>query len=220
MPAGKLKLAAKAKPKKKLATVAYVNKAIHKNIENKFHYGTLVTPFASVTSTWIEQAFGLIGRGTEVKRRIGNSITVKSIQLEMVIVGGAVNSVADDARNTIRMVLASWDGDSNTPLGTATWNMDYPIRRTLGPTASNMLKKYYDKYITIPSIGPDDTGYMPGMRKVSFYKYFKKGYKMNFADSTENYPDKRLILSMISDSGVVPNPGVTNGYYVITYEDA
>lgn len=220
MPAGKLKLAAKAKPKKKLATVAYVNKAIHKNIENKFHYGTLVTPFASVTSTWSEQAFGLIGRGTEVNRRIGNSITVKSIQLEMVIVGGAVNSVADDARNTIRMVLASWDGDSNTPLGTATWNMDYPIRRTLGPTASNMLKKYYDKYITIPSIGPDDTGYVAGMRKVSYYKYFKKGYKMNFADATENYPDKRLILSMISDSGVVPNPGVTNGYYVITYEDA
>lgn len=210
----------KGKPKKKLATVAYVNKAIHKNIENKFDYGALATVFTSIGSTWSELPFGLIGRGTEVNKRIGNSITVKSIQLEMVIVGGAVNSVADDARNTIRMVLASWDGDTNQPLGTASWSMDYPIRSTLGPSANNMIKKYYDKYITLPSPGPDDTGYIPGMRKVSYYKYFKKGYKMNFADATADHPDKKLILSMISDSSVIPNPGVTNGYFVITYEDA
>lgn len=223
MPAGKMILAAKRrpyKPKKKVATIAYVNRAIHKNIENKFDYGALNATFASVGNTWTELAFGLVNRGTEVRQRIGNSITVKSIQLEMVIVGGAVNSVADDARNTIRMVLASWDGASNAPLGTATWNMNYPIRSTLGPTGSSMLKKYYDKYITLTSPGPDDTGYIPGMRKVSYYKYFKKGYKMDFADATADYPDKRLILSMISDSALVPNPGVTNGYFVITYEDA
>lgn len=223
MVAGKMYLAAKRKPykpKKKVATIAYVNRAIHRNIENKFDYGSLVTPFASVGNTWTEQAFGLVNRGTEVRQRIGNSITVKSIQLEMVIVGGAVNSVADDARNTIRMVLASWDGDSNTPLGTASWSMNYPIRSTLGPTASNMLKKYYDKYITLTSTGADDTGYIAGVRKVSYYKYFKKGYKMNFSDATADYPDKKLVLSMISDSGVIPNPGVTNGYWVITYEDA
>lgn len=221
MPAGKKTLAARAKPKKKVATVAYVNRAIHKNIENKFAYGSLVVaPFISVTTTWSEQAFGLIGRGTEVNRRIGNSITVKSIQLEMVLVGGANNSIVDDVRNTIRIILASWDGDTNTPLGTASWNMDYPLRSTLCPSASNMLKKYYDKYITITSGGADDTGYIPGMRKVSYYKFFKKGFKMNFADATENYPDKRLILSMISDSSTIPNPGVTSGYFVITYEDA
>lgn len=221
MPAGKMYLAKKAKPKKKVATIAYVNRAIHKNIENKFDYGSLaIAPFTSVTTTWSERSFGLVARGTEVRQRIGNSITVKSLQLEMVLVGGTTNSIADDARNTLRIVLASWDGDTNTPLGTASWNMDYPLRSTLGPTTSNMLKKYYDKYMTITSGGADDTGYIPGMRKISYYKYFKKGYKMNFADATADYPDKRLILSMISDSGAIPNPGVTSGYFVITYEDA
>lgn len=210
----------KGKPKKKVATVEYVKKAIHKNIENKFDYGSMaVAPFTSIGTSWVEQAFGLVGRGTEVNKRIGNSITVKSIQLEMVLVGGATDNIADDAYNTVRIVLAAWDCET-TPLGAASWNMNYPLRSTLCPTTSSMLKKYYDKYITIPSVGAGTIGVTPGMRKVSYYKYFKKGFKMNFADASADYPDKKLILSMISDSQLPPNPGVTNGYWVITYEDA
>lgn len=206
---------------KKYVTKREMYKAIHKNIENKIAYGTMVSHFNSIGSTWNEQVFNKIEQGTVLNKRIGNVITIRSIEFNGVITGGASGTFVDDVYNMVRIVIALWDGNDDTPLLTASWSSDYPLRKSLSPTASTLIKKLYDKYIPLPAQGYDGTeGVIPGVRKFKYYKYFKKGVKVTFSDNTKDYPDKRLILSAISDSSLAPSPGFISGYWVITYEDA
>lgn len=208
-------------PKKKYVTKREMYKAIHRNVENKIQYGSMLTKFNSIGNTWNEQIFNKIEQGPAVNKRIGNTITIKSIEFNGVITGGASGTFIDDVYNMVRIVIALWDGNDDTPLGTASWSVDYPLRRCLSPTGSTLIKKLYDKYIPLQSVGYDGTeGILPGVRKFKYYKYFKKGAKVTYSDNTKDYPDRRLIMSAISDSSVAPSPGFIAGYWVITYEDA
>jgi len=164
----------------------------------------------------------LLAQGTGSNERIGNQVKIRSIEMKMVISTGTALSVLDDSFNVLRMVLALWGGNTTTPLATApATTMNKPIRS--GLSGAGFIKKYLDKYIPITVTCPEASGgdgYTPGLRQIKYYKKFKIPLPITFATNATTYPDKRLILSMISDSSVTPHPGIINGYYVVCYEDA
>lgn len=223
MPAGKIVRVTKTTPQKKAyVTKQQMYKAIHKNIENKMNYDRMVGNFGSVGSTWLEQTTSAVAQGTGNNQRIGNQIRIRSIEINGVIAQGSQEFATDDPWNTMRIVLALWAGGTvSTPLGTAAFDMNTPLRRTNCP--QGLMKKYYDKYVPLTVVSTEKgggDGYAPGLRKFKFFKIFKKGLLIDFGDATTTRPDKRLIISMISDSFVVTNPGFLQGFWAVSYEDA
>lgn len=224
MPAGKMVIAARRRPQQKKAYVTkkQLYNAIHRNVENKMITRTMVTGFSNIDDTWTEDILSLVAQGTGANERIGNQIRIKSIEINGVIAQGSGEFLTDDPYNVVRMVMALWSGGTVTsPLQTATWSLDTPLRKLLCP--QGMLKKYFDKYIPLQVTSTEKgggDGYTPQVRRFKYFKYFKKGLLIDFGDGTTNRPDKRLILSAKSDSTLTTNPGFVQGFWAMTYEDA
>lgn len=207
---------------KRYVTRKQLYKAIHNNIENKILTERMVTNYSSVSNTWSESSLMLIPQGIGNNQRIGNQIRIRSLEVNGIIAEGSSGSPADDIYNVMRIVIALWSGSTvTTPLQTAATSLDACIRRTNAP--QGLLKKYYDKYIPLTVASTTDNagnGYCPNLRKFKYYKIFKKGLLIDFGNSGTLTPDKRLIMSMITDSFGIPNPGFITGYWAISYEDA
>lgn len=227
MPMGKMGVASKGKTPyrsrgKKYVTKKQLYRAIHSNIENKIISDRLVTNFSSVSNTWSELPIMLVAQGTGNNQRIGNQIRLKSIELNGVIAQGSSASPADDIYNVMRIVIAAWSGSTvTTPLQSAAVGLDAVIRRTNAP--QGLLKKYHDKYIPLTVASTTDNagnGYCPNLRKFKYFKVFKKPLLIDFGAATTLTPDKRVIVSMLSDSFGIPNPGFITGYWAVSYEDA
>lgn len=219
MPMGKIYKVKKAKkPEKQIATKQYVKRVIARNIENKLRVDSMAVAFGSVGNSWTELS-PLPAQGETLYTRIGNRIKIKSFEFTGVLVGGQVNGVADDAYNVLRCYIAIWDGTSATPLATNGASMNAYIA-TSNPEGKGLLRTLYDKTITLPCNGLDSTGYVPKPRIFKYRKYFKNGLNVEFRDTTDDLPDKRFVVSMITDSTAVPNPGFVTGYYKMEFEDA
>lgn len=202
------------------AVKKYVANALDRAIEDKVAFISIPsTVFASVNTTWKEMDCSSIAEGLTGASRIGKKIRIKSVEIRGVFTGGQVGAAADDYYNTIRCVVALWDGAATAPLATPVFNMNYPLTSV---SQQQLIKKYYDQYICSRCNGgdADGTGLIPLPQQFKFYKRWKNGLLIEFGDDTASYPDKRVVWSMVSDSTALPHPGFVNGYMKITYEDA
>lgn len=206
---------------KRYVTKKQMYKAIHNNIENKLTYGTMTTHFSSISNTWAEQALTIVSQGTSLNQRAGNKIRIKSVEIKGVLAQGSNESLLDDPWNVVRCVIGLWNCDNITPLSTGSWPMERILRNSFCP--KGLIKKYMDKYIPLQVTSTEKgggDGYTPCVRTFKYFKAFKKGLLINFGDNSTNYPDRKIIVSMISDSGALVNPGFVTGYFGVTYEDS
>jgi len=210
------------------AVKTYVNRSISRNIQNKQVTFALpdLADFDSIPNTWTEYDFVTsISQGEADGQRIGREIKLKSLRVKGVITGGQNENLLDDPYNVVRMVLGEYNNDSSSPLATYSVGINYDISKKLeNGVSSVLLKKHLDKYMTFEAAcnekGGGD-GYTGQVKQFSIHKRFKGGLTVRYpADGNQTNPSRRLILSMISDSGTQPNPGVIAGYATLTFEDA
>jgi len=133
-----------------------------------------------------------------------------------VLVGGQSNVAADDKRNVFRLVLAWWDCKSNTPLQTNGATLGGSIEHGQA-SALGLISVVYDKMYSLASPGRDSTGYLPPTKLINLHK--KLSGKINYTGNGVGTANRHLILSMISDSGIIPSPGFVTGEYCFKYLD-
>lgn len=199
----------------------YVNKVVHSNIENKYFVTDMVTGYGSIPSAWVERDVCYPVQGDGISDRTGQQIKIRSIEIKGVIAQGSSESAVDDAYNVLRIVLALYNGQDFTPLG-ALATMNQPITTEFN-TAGQMRKKYMDKYIALNVVSTEQgegDGYVPQVKSFKYYKKFKRPVTIRFGDSGTVNQQNRIVLSMLSDSAGVPNPGFVAGYMKVLFEDA
>lgn len=201
----------------------FVYKALAKHTEDKFTSSNLAY-LSSIGNAWIEAVQGNPSQGTDKNTRIGNMIKIKSYYLNGVIAAGANGNLADDAYNVVRVVLGVYGGiATGTPLQTAGLTLDSVIRTDWQNARGTLIQKIFDKYIPLTVTSTEKgggDGYAPGLKRVKLYHKFKKPLTIQWNDNSNSYPNKKLILSVISDSSAVTNPGFVAGYQVCNFEDA
>lgn len=82
-----------------------------------------------------------------------------------------------------------------------------------------MVEKYCDRSLALQTPGSDGTGYLPAMLPVTAYHKFRQPLRVNFSDNGGGGPDFSVIVSCLSDSLAVPNPGFVDGYMSVAYSD-
>lgn len=190
-----------------------LKRAITQLSETKYAADYLPNIFAAITNAWNTwDPISTIVEGTDIfGERIGRRIAVTEFFIYGMLVGGCSNLAADDKYNCVR-ITGVVTGDDN-PMGAATIN-DIIGKRMEGIEVE---QKFLDKYIVLNTVGGDTTGYIPNVRLVKIYKKFKKPIVIDFTQG--GLPNKKIIFSVISDSGLVPSPGFTVGHIAVHYKD-
>lgn len=216
------------KTTKKTATVSkavkkYVAKKLDNAIEDKFNIIDMTAGgLTSIPSTWVEVNGVNPAQGTAKNQRIGTKIRVKSIEVNAVLAQGSGGVLTDDPYNIMRIVIGKYTGQTATPLATAGITINQPIKKDWSDARGTLIQKYVDRYIPLEVASTEKgggDGYTPALAKFKYFKRFKN-FVITYNDDTINYPNARLIMSVISDSGAVTNPGFVAGYAVVRYEDA
>lgn len=200
-------------------TTTKVKQIIVNSLEKKQKVTKFPDEFDSVTTAWSEVDLLDLEEGEQSDQRIGKSVSITSIEMIAVVSGGQVNGATDDTRDTMRVVIGLYHGGAVTPLTTAGAALDSPIKPYLF-TRATLIRKYLDKFVTLDTNGADSTGYLPVQKTLKFYKKFKKPIKITWGTDPDDYPSKKLIMSCLSDSAGVPNPGFVHGYIMVRYIDA
>lgn len=215
---GKSKYAKKSRP----VTRNEVKRMLDANIEDKFTTNTLTSTWSSVAGAWVELNLCNPGEGDTGYTRTGRKIRIKSLEIKGVAVQGSSESLTDDAYNVMRVVIGWYTGTTDTPLQTAGIGINGSFNN-LNKGSAQLVRKYLDRYITLPVTSTEQgagDGYAPGMKHFRYYKKFKQPLTIQYGDDTATYPSHRLIMSVISDSVAVPNPGLNYGYFIVRFEDA
>lgn len=187
--------------------------------EKKYAGTTLGNSFSSISSSWSELMMCGPIQGVNFSERIGRKIRISGYEVRGVLTEGSVDGIADDIYNNVRIVIGLYNAGSQFPLTDASTSINHPIESMLN-TKGRLIKKYYDKYIGLTTTGKGATGYCPTMKSITIRKFFKKPIVVEYGTDTNVYGDKMLIMSMISDSIGVPNPGFTCGYFRVWYTDS
>lgn len=216
------------KTTKKTATVSkavkkYVAKKLDNAIEDKYNIIDMTAGgLTSIPSTWVEVNGVNPAQGIAKNQRIGTKIRVKSIEVNAVLAQGSGSVLTDDPYNIMRIVIGKYTGQTATPLATAGITMHQPIKKDWSDARGTLIQKYVDRYVPLEVQSTEKgggDGYTPALKSFRYYKRFKN-FVITYNDDTNNYPNQRLIMSVISDSGAVTNPGFVAGYTVVRYEDA
>lgn len=194
-----------------------VKKEIANEVETKLLTQNTSTTFNSIGTSWVELECTGLSQGDTQGTRDGNQITLKGLRLTGVLVGGQSNLATDDNRNFVRIVVALWDSKSATPLQTNGCTSSALLSDKVA-TGTGLIKKYYDKIHLLPVAGRDSTGYIPSMKYIK--KFFKFNRKINYQSTVAGSAQNKLIISMISDSGAVSNPGFVQGDITTYFDDA
>lgn len=181
----------------------------------------LTASIGSITSSWNEiDLCDNIATGVDIGQRIGRKIAINSFYLDGVLQGGQSNLAADDAFNTVRFVLGLWR--SQAPCALSGLDIGSMINKS-GYSATggvSLIRKYRDFKVILASPGADSTGYLPAVRKVRIYVKFRRPITISFpATAATTTQSMFLILSVISDSVAIPNPGFISGRYTLTWHD-
>lgn len=203
---------------------SYVRRAIDRNVEDKFNQLSLVSRWGSLNTTWNEYSFFQPAQGTTGIDRVGGRIRMKSLQITGIIANGSQESALDDPYNVVRIVIAMWKGNSTVNPCTGT-PMNQPIMKEIqAATGASLEWLFLDKYIPLQVTSTEKgggDGYTPGLR--TFKYYLKIPYKFStvtFGDASITYPNRRIIMSVLSDSSATVNPGFVAGYAKWRFEDA
>lgn len=193
----------------------YVNKTVHRNIEDKMAISNMNTNFPSCGITWSEKDMTDITQGIDKNYRIGDEIRLRNWCLNGVVYGGQSGTAADDAEDTLRIVLALWDSRTQTPLASCSATMQTQINRE---TCPGLIKKYLDVYVPLVSNGPASSGYVPVVKTIKKFVRLSN-VKIKYLSNNGATAQQKLIFSVLSDSGGIPNPGFVYGNQVLYYED-
>jgi hypothetical protein len=182
--------------------------------EMKYSYVPLTTSFTQIkTSVVSTDCCVLIPQGTDKVNRIGDEIFVRYVEVVGQLVGGQANTVADDARNVVRLSLIE------NILGTIWSPANFTVQNILDRrSVGGLVKTLYDEVISLNTPGRDTTGYLPACTMVS--RRIKVGRKFTFKDAAGAGSPFTLSLVACSDSSVAPWPGFVNGQLLIAFEDA
>jgi len=210
------------KPAFKKAVTKIVKKQLDKAIEDKYVDYAIEAQFSSVGATWIEYVVTAIGQGTTTLTRIGRKIRVKSLEITGVLTGGAAESAADDAYNAFRIVCLQTGGYIDAPLDDSNADIDTAIR-TNSTGQGQIQKVLLDKYIALNTNGAEKgggDGYAAQAKVFKWKHYFKGGLPIVWSTDTTSFPNRSLIVAMVSNSTAVVNPGFIAGRISICFEDA
>jgi len=182
----------------------------------------LTTSFTTISSAWTEVNFAdaITSNASDIGNRIGRKIAIRSFYLDGVLQGGQSNLSTDDRFNTVRFVVGLWR--NTLPCASSGFDMSSMINQSgLSTTGGvNLIRKYRDFKVVLQSPGQDTTGYLPAVRKVRIYIKFRKPIVITFGSTNATTDqDKRLYLSVRSDSIAPPSPGFVNGSYTATWYD-
>lgn len=202
----------------------YVQAALDSAIEDKQLIWSLpgsLPSFPNASGTaWTELSLAQIAQGDTSITRTGKAIRIKSLEIKGVLASGASETVADDPWNVVRIIIATWRSASSVPCAAASLTLHEPLNIQ---QQQNLSKKYYDQYITLPITSSEKgggDGYAAGIKHFRYYKRWRNGLPIYFADETTAAPSKLLVISCTSDSGAVPHPGFVAGYIKLLFEDA
>lgn len=201
----------------KKAVKNIVKSEISKAVETKFTTANTSTSFASISTNWSEVDLTNIGQGVTATTRVGQEIDLRGVRINGVMVGGQTNVALDDNRNIVRIVLALWDTKTATPCQTNGVTLSALLNNKV-PSGTGLIKKYMDRIITLNSPGRDSTGYMPAQRYIKIYKRLAR--KIKYSTTAGTTAQTKLVLSMLSDSVAVPNPGFVSGDLSVYFDDA
>lgn len=206
--------------------------AVAPRTELKFTRSNLLTDHSSISSAWSEHGYTGIAQGVDTQQRIGNRIALHSFTLHGVLAAGANGTATDDQYNVVRLIVALWkQSESNTPMANYyaydTSSINAPINKRTNFIGSKLIKKLYDQYIPLQVASTERAqgdGYAPGLAKVDLYYKFKKPIIIEYATAASTTSasygaDKNLVLSCISDSTAIVNPGFVAGYGELAYYD-
>lgn len=191
--------------------------------ERKYYQVTLPPTFGSVSNAWVEyDMLGQIAQGLDaVGQRLGRSIKVHGVQIKGNIFGGATGAGGlDEFYNNIRLCLLKFSAAKTgalTPLQTAGVQISSPLSHTVNPGLDHI---YRDKYIALTNQGFGAGLASAGHRAINWYVKFRKPIHVNFTGVGVNTNQIQLYLSMISDSGAIPNPGFSAGWLKVIYTDS
>lgn len=204
-----------------------VRSVILRTAEPKHQVVNLYTYFGAVDNTWTEHDCFKIGEGTTQQTRIGEEVYVESIYFYGTLLGGQ-GAISDDAYNQVRIVVGLWAASAgDTPLNTMGADRVDPLWPKCSWTgvdppqlAQQLRYKICDMQLVLRSLGMQSEGdLLPAVKKVKFYKRFRRPIKMTWQNTGTAYPKQRLIMSMTSDSSAAPSPGFIDGFLWIKYRD-
>lgn len=195
----------------------YVKRAIKSFSADHQNDLAMITNYTSIGNAWIETDLTDIDEGDDLNARTGRMIQLSSFTLRGSFVGAQNGGVTDDAYNTVRIVLALWDSTTNTPLATNGAIIDTIIQKERA-FGKGLVKVYYDKTFMLNTPGVDGDGYLPAVKQISIFK--KLGdKKIKYCSADGATAEQKLILSIISDSSAIVNPGFVHGRMNLRYED-
>ena len=174
----------------------------------------ITTEFSAVSTTATALDIpSLIAQGTEFNQRIGRQIRARGLYLDFTIQGGQSNVVADDKINTMRLLVCQ--GAPTTTGASIVSMLTVSVGPVNGENFNGMKRVFLDQTLDLASPGRDSTGYMPALR------HFKRYIPLNLIIpyTSGGASGDTLWLAMVSDSGVVPNPGCTSGRVELVYTD-
>jgi len=203
---------------------AVIKRVVHSLSEYKSQQFTLVSLFPSISSSWIEQdILGSIIQGTDAfGQRVGRQISVSSLQIKGLLFGGATGSGGlDDYYNDIRMVVMRTKidklGGAITPLTASGITINSPLTKN---SIAGLDKVYSDKYIGLTNNPYGNALCAPAHRAINMYLKFKTPLKITYTGTGADRNQTQLYICLISDSGIIPSPGMTVGFVKVNYTDA
>lgn len=167
--------------------------------------------WSSIGNAWQEyDPFSQIDVGNDYYQRGGRQIYCDRLEIRATLIGGQSNLATDEAYNAFRIVVASYKGGIGaiTPLATAAQQLHWPISRN----AAAVDRVYYDETYMLRSPGRNSTGFMPATKELRLSIPIGRVY--NFAGSLPATNFDHIVVSAISDSAAIPNPGFDNIVFI------
>lgn len=175
----------------------------------------------SVGTAWREyDIVGQIIPGAGVNSRVGRRIEIHSCRFRGILTGGATGGgPVDEYYNNIRLMIYTMKQNKTaalTPAATAGYVINTPLNKLYMPGLEKVL---YDRFIGMTNQPWAANSCSPATREVDMYKKFKNPILCNFTGDLINYNQFQIYVSMVTDSGAVPHPGFTSGYFEVSYYD-
>lgn len=169
---------------------------------------------------WTEVLATFIGQGSAQNTRVGSKIAVTGLKVHGMLNNGWTSGVGGDAYNQVRCVVYDGNSGSAGRLATMGSTINAVVR---GDSVTGINRLYKDMWIPLnPGYGEETaiSGIAGGPLTVpvSFYLHFKKPIVIDYSGGA-NTGNHGLWIAFISDSGAVPHPGFTAGYFSCSYKD-
>lgn len=144
--------------------------------------------------------------GNDLYQRVGRLIQLSEIEIHGDLFGGQSNLGTDDNRNVVRILILITNGLttaanlSNINAYVRPWHID------------GVVSVLYQGRFVLRSSARDSVGYMPAGQLVHIVR--KTRQQITYSPLTSNY---HLLVHMISDSAIAPNPGFVSGYFRLRF---